>query len=384
MHSQQICSFAKHLETVYDTVRVDANLTRRFSPESFQSTLLNLIESHDDILQLEDVGNSFEGRPIRLVHAGKGTTLVLLWSQMHGDEPTATLAMADILSYIIKTKSEELTQMLLSTLHLLFLPLLNPDGAARFQRRSAQNIDLNRDALALRTPESRILRNLQNKFKPKFAFNLHDQELNTVGTSKELAAISLLVPALNPQTPSNDVHTKSKQIAAFFASIMNCFIPKNVARYDDTFEPRAFGENMLQWGTSVLLVESGHALNDPEKYSIRKLNFIGLLTSLYAIATDKYASANISFYESLPRNSKQAYDVIIRNVTIEYENGTTTQADLAISYQVDSHTESTPKLVDLGDLSTFVGLSEVNGKAKKIHHSLLKLGEPFVWADYFK
>jgi len=45
------------------------------------------------------VGKSIEGRDLSLVSIGKGKTNVFLWSQMHGDEPTATQAIFDIFNF---------------------------------------------------------------------------------------------------------------------------------------------------------------------------------------------------------------------------------------------------------------------------------------------
>ena len=45
-------------------------------------------------------GQSVEGRDIYTVRYGNGATKVLLWSQMHGDEPTATAAVMDIFRFL--------------------------------------------------------------------------------------------------------------------------------------------------------------------------------------------------------------------------------------------------------------------------------------------
>ncbi len=45
-------------------------------------------------------GRSAEGRPLYLVRYGQGPTRVLLWSQMHGNESTATLALADLFRFL--------------------------------------------------------------------------------------------------------------------------------------------------------------------------------------------------------------------------------------------------------------------------------------------
>jgi hypothetical protein len=376
-------SFAQELYTSYERFRVSDFTKRHFSPEELQSCVNRLHKLAGSILSAREAGRSFEGRPIQLISVGNGPLSVLLWTQMHGDESTATMAVIDILHYFIATQKEKITQKICSSLTIHVLPMLNPDGAARTQRRTAQGIDMNRDALALATPEANILKQHQQQIRPKFGFNLHDQELSTVATSKELTAIALLAPAFNQEKSDNEVRKKAKHLAAIFAEVMNEFAAGKIGRYDDTFEPRAFGDNMQKWGTSTLLVESGHAMNDPEKHSIRKLNFVGILASLYAIAMNEYSGSNISRYEQLPFNGKKAYDVIIRNVTIDHGGGKHTQADLGISYQVDTHSEPTPKLADLGDLHTFTGLKEIEGRGKSILSSSLSLGNAFAWENYF-
>ena len=370
---------AQKLSRIYEEIRVKNFTTRHFQPEILYDALGRIVKQAPDIVSSEAVGTSFEGRPIYRLTTGRGATTVLLWSQMHGDEPTATMAIADILNYLVVMKSEEPAGQILSSLKLHFLPMLNPDGAARCRRRTAQAIDMNRDALALVTPEARILRQLQAALHPQFGFNLHDQELSTVGSSKELTAIGLLVPAFDEGKSDNDVRRRARRLAAIFSQAMTACGEGRIARYDDTFEPRAFGDNMQKWGTSTLLVESGHAMNDPEKRSIRKLNVIGILASLEAIATGHYERADPAAYESLPLNGKKAYDVIIRNVVIDHGRNVRTNADLGISYQIDTHSGPTPLLVDVGDLSTFTALREITASGKSVSASSLTLGQPFDW-----
>ncbi|MBI4810835.1 MAG: peptidase M14 [Ignavibacteriales bacterium] len=375
--------YSQELFQEYSDYRVDEFRERSIHPELLQKKLDDFVQQSAGLLRIRSAGRSFENRDIRLISTGNGEISVILWSQMHGDESTATMAICDIINYLFKTINKNITRQILSSLRLLFLPLLNPDGAARNQRRTAQGIDMNRDALALVTPEAQILKQLQNEFKPQFGFNLHDQELSTVGPKKEIAAIGLLSPSINHDKSDNDVRIRSKFIASAFTVTMNQFIQGKVTKYDDSFEPRAFGDNMQKWGTSTLLVESGHVPNDPEKDFIRKLNFLGILSTLFAIASSKYKTFDLSIYDQLPFNGKRAYDVIIRNIVIEHAGTKTTPADLGISYQVDTHSELPPKLVDIGDLHSFVGLREIDGKGKSIPESLLSINQPFEWERYF-
>jgi hypothetical protein len=329
------------------------------------------------------LGNSFEGRPIRMIKLGTGKTKILLWSQMHGDESTATMAIADIFNYFSSDIDEDEKKDLFSKVTLLFIPMLNPDGAERHQRRTAQCIDLNRDAIALVTPEARILKKVQNEYQPEFGFNLHDQELSTVRGTKEISAIAFLTPTMDNEKTDNEVRVHAKKLAAFLTERMMKYVPGKITRYDDGYEPRAFGDSIQTWGTSTVLIESGHTIDDSEKFFVRKLNAIGLLSAFYAIASGTYTDANLSTYENLPGNSERAYDLIIRNVKIKYKNGQTIPADLGISYQVDTHTTDMPVLYEVGDLSPLVALREIDGEGKTIPEEILQLENKFDWEKWF-
>jgi hypothetical protein len=333
--------------------------------------------------KVEKLGNSFEGRPIRMIKLGTGRKIILLWSQMHGDESTATMAIADIFNYFSSDIDENEKKKLLTKITLLFIPMLNPDGAERHQRRTAQFIDLNRDAIALVTPEAKILKGAQNEYQPEFGFNLHDQELSTVRGIKEISAMAFLAPAMDNEKSDNEVRVRAKKLAAFLTERMLEYVPNKITRYDDGYEPRAFGDSIQTWGTSTVLIESGHTIGDPEKFFVRKLNAVGMLSAFYAIASERYVGSDISTYENLPGNSERAYDLIIRNVKIKYKNGYTTPADLGISYQVDTHTTDTPVLYEVGDLSPLIALREIDGGGKLVDEEDLKIEQEIYLKKYF-
>lgn len=209
--------------------------------------------------KIRQIGKSVENRSIYSIKIGSGKTKVLLWSQMHGNESTATLAILDILKFLSAEDSfNELRKEIFSGISLCFVPMLNPDGAEKFERENAVGIDLNRDAISLISPEAKILKNLHSNIKPDFAFNLHDQEGRyTVGKSNNSAIISFLAPPFNYVKEINPVRVKTMQLIANISEVLSQFIPNNIGKYNDDFEQRAFGDNFVRWGTSSVLIESG-------------------------------------------------------------------------------------------------------------------------------
>src|SRR5690606_10121870 len=92
--------------------------------------------------------------------------------------------------------------------------------------------------------------------------------------------IALLAPAYNPEREVNEVRGNAMRIAAGMNRILQGYVPDGVAKYDDTYTPRGFGDNFQSWGASTVLIEAGGYKGDPEKQFIRKLNFIIILNAL--------------------------------------------------------------------------------------------------------
>lgn len=334
---------------------------RRFTHADLQP----LIQKHSVQFEVNPLGKSVLGKSISSLDWGLGETKVMLWSQMHGNESTATMALFDLFNFLEGQgdEYEELRKLLKSQLQLKFIPMLNPDGADAFKRRNALDIDLNRDAISLISPEAVILKKARDDFKPEFGFNLHDQQIyyNVVNTPKQ-ATISLLAPAYNEETEINEVRGRAMQTIASMNSLLQEVIPGQVGKYDDAFEPRAFGDNIQKWGTSTILIESGGLVGDPEKQEVRKINFMLLLDALYTIATRGYTQYSTDQYFAIPDNGFQLMDLLIEEMQVPV-NGSWYPIDLAIRRRETEGRAGysfTGSVEDLGDMQIFFGLETLD------------------------
>jgi len=323
---------------------------RDFQPEHWWEIVLPMLTPARGF-EIETIASSVEGRPLRHVRWGEGKTSVMLWSQMHGNESTATMALADIFRFLGEQPDDPLTTRLRENLTLHLMPIANPDGTARFQRRNAQNIDINRDGRMLATPEAKALEALRAKVQPEFAFNLHDQNPGTrAGDTGHGVAIALLAERPDDSDDTNAVLARSIQIAAAMRIALEPHIGGRIARYDSTFNPRAFGERLAARGTSDVLVESGGIEGDLEKQILRRLNAIALLAALDAIATGEYARLPAALYEDLPENARTWPDLAIRGGTIIAPSQPPLRADVLVNFKhALSFREG--KIADIGDLA---------------------------------
>ncbi|HEX8359527.1 MAG TPA: M14 family zinc carboxypeptidase [Longimicrobium sp.] len=354
------------LTRLHERYRVPAITTREFTHAELWSALGPVVDAAGGP-ERDEAGRSAEGRAIYRMRYGSGPTRVLLWSQMHGNESTATMALADLFRFLAEAPDDPRARRLAERLTIHAVPMLNPDGAERFQRRNAMAIDINRDARALSTPEARILRGIQRQFRPEFGFNLHDQDVRArVGGSDRLAAIALLAPPYNQARDDNAVRMRAKRVAAVVRAAAEPMVAGHVTRYDDTFNPRAFGDLMQSWGTSTVLIESGGWRNDPEKQHLRRVNFVALLTALDAIATGAYASASPASYETLPENGRPVNDVLVRGPVIVVPGLEPYRADVMIQF-ADPLAKRGARVFEVGDLADAAARDTVEAAGLFLH-----------------
>ena len=348
-----------------DRFRVDAIADRRFTHASYWRAIEPTTRA--SAFRVEEIGQSIQGRAIRSVTFGSGPVKVLLWSQMHGDESTASMSLADIFRFLAESEGDPLRERLRRELTIVFVPMLHPAGAELFQRENALGVDVNRDARRLSTPEARALKSLHERLQPDFGFNLHDQGARTrVGPRGGQAAIALLAPAFDASRSYNDVRGRARLVAATMAEILAHGIPGGVAKYDDSFNPRAFGDLMQTWGTSTVLIESGAMRDDPQKQQLRKVNVAAILGALDAIATRRYADADPASYENLPYNSGGASDLLVRGGRVVLPGKPAMLADLAINYD-DAVARTGGRIREVGDLEGVIAIDTVDVTGLFLH-----------------
>lgn len=342
--------------------------------------LVQIIESNR-IFNTEKTGKSVEGREIFCISLGKGNKKILAWSQMHGDEPTATAALFDILNFFSQSDEYDiLRNNLLEKLQIHFIPMLNPDGAERHQRENKLNIDLNRDASRVVSPESNILRQIADKVKPEFGLNLHDQNsYYTAGRTSNSAAISLLAPPYNFDKSINEIRKKSMQVIIFTYNTLSQFIPGQIGRYKDDYEPRSFGDSFTGEKISTILIESGFIKNDFKKNYIRKMNFISLLSVFNSIADEDYKLIDEKDYFTIPENESLLFDLLLRNLILS-ENGKEFKVDIGIKREKKFSSKKNRfyfkgKIAEIGDLSFYHGIEEYNMSGYNVKPAAVFEGE---------
>lgn len=323
----------------------------------------------------EPLGESYEKRPIECYTFGKGPIRILMWSQMHGNEPTGTHALLELFRLLGEEDFNHTAKKWEEALTLCIVPILNPDGAQAFTRQNAQGIDMNRDAVAQQSTEMQLFFKLVDSFKPHWAFNLHDQRnIFSCGNSGKPATLSFLAPSANEaRTPTTEVKL-SKQLISSLVKVLEPLQIGGMARFTDEYYSRALGEFFHRNKIPCVLMECGPAYNDPHRLKARKMNLMALVTALECLASNTLEEEPTA-YERLPLNTQHNVDMLFRGSSINGEHGTYV-SDLALLQQERLNKAGTALEVvyvlnEVGDLRQKYGLLEWSGKTIDVKESLV-------------
>lgn len=135
--------------------------------------------AHPERTRLLTLGKSSEGRPVLALEVlppgltkTANTRRLAVLCRQHGDEPEATASGAIFLHQWLESSSP-LYRNLADKTALLIICISNPDGAARYQRRTAANIDMNRDWERRKSPEVKALSAAIMSWRPNLVIDVH-------------------------------------------------------------------------------------------------------------------------------------------------------------------------------------------------------------------
>ena len=334
--------------------------------------------------QLQIIGKSVLGKSIYSYEIGEGKTKIFLWSQMHGNESTTTKALFDFLNVL--QSGSQLAQQLLNTFTFCSIPMLNPDGATLYTRENANKVDLNRDSQALTQPESKILREVFESFKPDYCFNLHDQRtIFGVSDTGKPATLSFLAPSYNEEREVNESRLKAINLIASINEELQKYLPNQIGRFDDSFNINCIGDTFQYLGVPTLLFEAGHFANDYQREETRKYVFMALISSFTILSENDIVSNGIDKYLNIPQNKVVFYDLMYKNIKINYD-GIEIITNFAAQYKeelIENQICFNAYVSQIGDLENYFGHFEYDAEGalyKDDFDSIPKLNQK---ADFY-
>ena len=329
--------------------------------------------------QVQIIGTSVLGEPIYSYQIGTGKTRAYLWSQMHGNESTTTKALFDFINLL--NDDTDFAKQMRDTFTFYCIPILNPDGARLYTRANANEIDLNRDSQDLSQSESKVLREVFEKFKPDFCFNLHDQRtIFGAGTTGKPATVSFLAPSYNEEREVNDNRLKAINIIVGINEELQKYIPGQVGRFDDSFNINCIGDTFQFLGVPTILFEAGHFPSDYEREITRKFIFFSLILSFKLIFENDLVDNRFGEYLNISQNNVVFYDFMYKNVKINYD-GIEIITNFVAQYKeelIENKIHFNAYIVEVGELENYFGHYEYDAKGAEYSddfQNLPKMGQ---------
>lgn len=307
------------------------------------------------LFTVKELGLSVNKESIKIIKVGTGDTIVLIWSQMHGNESTSTKSLLDLINAFNNSEFSSILKK--CTLHII--PILNPDGARLYSRENFKNVDLNRDAKNNSQPESRLLNDYHEKINPHYCFNLHDQR-TIYGSDNDSnpSALSFLSPSYDLINSINSTRNKSMYIIYQIYIKLSELIKDRIRLYNDDYNENCFGDHFQSRGSSTILFESGFFENDYNREKTRKYMFLSFIIALQLISNKISNSLIANRYEFIPKNTERFYDIILNNVFIN-----DSKIDIGINFKETLKNNLIcfiPYVEEVGDLNSWIGHKEID------------------------
>ena len=126
-------------------------------------------------IEIQTIGFSSQGKPVwmtKISDNGKSQKKIkiLILAQQHGNEPSGKEGVLLFIKDFATGKKKEL----INKADFYIIPMLNPDGADKNERRNGKNIDLNRDHLLLLSTENQALHHIFDSLQPEVTIDVHE------------------------------------------------------------------------------------------------------------------------------------------------------------------------------------------------------------------
>ncbi|MRX41141.1 peptidase M14 [Flavobacterium sp. LC2016-23] len=348
-----------NLEQLFNQYKEQSIEGRYLTLDHIQPLLDRLNTNH----QVQLIGKSVLDKPIYSYQIGTGETRIYLWSQMHGNESTTTKALFDFINVL--NSGSDFADKMLKTFTFYCIPILNPDGAALYTRENANKIDLNRDSQNLTQPESNVLRNVFESFKPHYCFNLHDQRtIFGAGDTGKPATVSFLAPSYNEEREVNANRLKAINLIAGINDVLQEYIPGQVGRFDDSFNINCIGDTFQFLGVPTILFEAGHYTNDYEREITRKFIFFSLISAFKILCENDLVDNRFYDYLNISQNKVVFYDFMYKNIKINYD-GIEIITNFVAQYReelIENKIHFNAYIVEVGELENYFGHYEYDAE----------------------
>lgn len=127
---------------------------------------------------LTSIGRSVDGRALWMVTLHDSSTptgkKIFYMCRQHGHEPASTEGALHFIDELVHASPSSDLAQCLRRVTVYIVPMANPDGAERYLRHNANDVDLNRDWLKRTQPETRALWKAISTIHPDLLTDQHE------------------------------------------------------------------------------------------------------------------------------------------------------------------------------------------------------------------